>query len=315
MNKTYLGLSTKVWIGVLALGVAIFIYVRHRSATPTQHTSTDATDDSQLGSDIAAQVAATLGGQPQGDTGGFDTAWLADLINQNAQSLQDYLANAIGAASGGVTAVGGGGGGTAPDGSAAPDTAVLPPSTNTAVVAPSLAAPSAPVTLADYFNAYEQQFTSPSGFVPTAAAPYDASSQGFMGAPLPFNSDAVAGGTNGGITPVATSADILYSPSVQGIDTVQSGADVGTVQIPIAGQSIPYTGYTQAPVAVNEQTGQIQGGIIPPIDYVLGQGQPVLEHATDYPSVISTPAYSPDPNNYQNALAYAAKSPSTPVAI
>lgn len=96
-GKRFLGLSPWAWAGVIALGVVVFLYVRHRNSVANMSGTNDqnsgALDEGQLASDIGAQVAASLGGTPGGDTGGFDASWLADLMQMNTQSLEDFIAS------------------------------------------------------------------------------------------------------------------------------------------------------------------------------------------------------------------------------
>lgn len=114
MNKKFLGLSGKWWAVVLLMGVLVFWYVKRKGgntaaqSTNTANTSDDlGVDEGQLASDIGAQVAASLGGTPGDESGGFDASWLADLMQQNEQSLEDFIANQSAIAGSGVTAVGG----------------------------------------------------------------------------------------------------------------------------------------------------------------------------------------------------------------
>jgi len=88
-----------VWIGAAVLAVGVFIYLKRSSSSTSANTGTppqgggSGVDESQLSSDIAAQLAAALGGTP--DQGGAvsspDQSQLdQDLLGLIQQSQGDY---------------------------------------------------------------------------------------------------------------------------------------------------------------------------------------------------------------------------------
>lgn len=86
------------WVAIAVGMVAVFWYVKHRGGNTAATAAGPGADPSQLSSDIAAQLAAALGGSPASTdpnaVGGSDNnAMLAELLAQQGQSLQDFLAN------------------------------------------------------------------------------------------------------------------------------------------------------------------------------------------------------------------------------
>lgn len=120
-GKKFLGLSPKVWIGVLAIGVVVFIYIKHKSSSSAVTPAVDPNATDSVNSTDPASLAAGLGGTPAVDTGGFDTSWLASLFDQQTQSLQDFIANQGLMAGAGISGAGGSGvAGTVPAAAASP---------------------------------------------------------------------------------------------------------------------------------------------------------------------------------------------------
>lgn len=103
-----------VVIGILGVILAYYIY-KHSQNSSSVSSSTGGVDENQLASDIAAQLAATLGGTPNSTdlnaTSPTDnSSLLAELAQQQAESLQllQQLVN-TGSGVGGTTSPTGGG--------------------------------------------------------------------------------------------------------------------------------------------------------------------------------------------------------------
>jgi hypothetical protein len=102
----YIGLSGKAWIGILAMGVVIFVYVRRKNAAAASATTDTTTTDPNAS---ASLLSPALGGTPADGTGGFDTSWLASLFQQQTQSLEDFMASTATLAGSGISGAGGSG--------------------------------------------------------------------------------------------------------------------------------------------------------------------------------------------------------------
>lgn len=98
-GKGPLGIPKWGWVGLALLAVAIFIYVKRKSASsvssstsPPQGSDASGVDPSQLASDIAAQLAAAMGGtQPQTDPNAYQSPDLAAFLQALAAQEQDFL--------------------------------------------------------------------------------------------------------------------------------------------------------------------------------------------------------------------------------
>lgn len=157
MKGKYIGLSGKAWIGILALGVVIYIYVKRRAAATSPAAPTA---DSTVGNDPTdqAQLAAGLGGTPGSDTGGFDPGWLQSTLDAQTQSLEDFIASSGGLAGSGISGAGGAGTSGAGVGAAAPSSA--------GAAAPATAAspdPNAPTDVANPATSFYAPGTMPAG--------------------------------------------------------------------------------------------------------------------------------------------------------
>jgi hypothetical protein len=109
---------------------------------------------------------------------------------------------------------------------------------------------------------------------------------------------------------VNNSPTAIASPTSPDSFTYQpAGTYIGDqiVQVPDIG-AVSYSGFTAQPSSV-DASGGYANGIIPAMHYVVGSGgsvDPILE-SESVQTRYSVPAYSPDPDNTQNALAYASK--------
>lgn len=105
-GKGPLGIPKWGWIAILLAGVGLFIYLRRKSASSTSASTTPpvggtGVDSSQLASDIAAQLAASLGGTPAATdpnaTGGMDWASFLDSLAAQQQAyltqLESYISS------------------------------------------------------------------------------------------------------------------------------------------------------------------------------------------------------------------------------
>lgn len=154
------------WIAAGLTAVVVFYYFHKRAqanstgATATNTQNTDGgVDESQLSSDIAAQLAAALGGTPQGvDNGAVspqdDSALIASLLQMLQQSQDEFGQFATSMVGSGV-----GGAGQSP-GSAFGVGATGPTATGGEVTSPAQAAPAAQP--APVYS------PTPSGFIPVA---------------------------------------------------------------------------------------------------------------------------------------------------
>ena len=107
MKGKFIGLDKKVWIGLLVLGVIVYLYVRHKSATSSSVApSTSGVDESQLASDITGQLSAALGGtQPATDSGASSAADMSQFLQELAQQEAQFMSQFEGSLSG-LTAAG-----------------------------------------------------------------------------------------------------------------------------------------------------------------------------------------------------------------
>lgn len=100
--KGPLGIPKWGWLVLLAGGVVLFIVLKKKSssasASATPPVGQTGVDSSQLASDIAAQLAASLGGTPSQDgTSGMDWASFLDNLAAQQQAyftqFESYLSN------------------------------------------------------------------------------------------------------------------------------------------------------------------------------------------------------------------------------
>lgn len=142
MKGKYIGLSGKAWIGILALGVVVYIVVRRRAKAASSAAPASATDSIGTDPTNQAQLAAGLGGTPGGDSSQWDPGWFQATLDAQTQSLEDFIALSGGLAGSGISGAGGAGtsgggvGAAAPSsaGAAAPSTAPTSDPTQPALV-------------------------------------------------------------------------------------------------------------------------------------------------------------------------------------
>lgn len=195
-KKVLLGLSPKVWVGVLALGVIIFLYIRHKNssaaATAGAPAAADPTDT--MSAADTASLAAGLGGTPGAATGGFDASWLASLFDQQTNSLEQFASN-YGLMAGAGISPGGSGVSTMP-----PTPAVGSP-----IVVNPTAAPAA-----------QQPAATDSANLATSFYPPDSNAAVGGSAPL----YAYNGGNLIAESPIAGSAFSVFAPASEGYEAL-----------------------------------------------------------------------------------------------